>query len=281
LLKKPSEKEPGAMAKIITAIEFIYLRLTDAIFARWPGPRPSAQQFEKCRLIAHRGDYDNLSIKENTLDAFDRAAAAGVWGLEMDLRWTRDLVPVIIHDPDLGRIYQDHRRIDHLQFSDLHRQVPAIPTLAEVVSRYGGRHHLMIEVKEDRWPDIDRQNRILSQILKPLKPAADYHLMALSPAVLAKVSAIPETAFIPIAYYRPKKMFRQILAGRWGGMCGHYTLMSNRLVQRLKSRGKQVGTGYADSSGCLFREIRRGIDWIFSNNAVQMQRVVQSAVRGH
>jgi glycerophosphoryl diester phosphodiesterase len=198
----------------------------------------------------------------------------------MDIRWTLDLVPVILHDPDLARMYQDRRRVDRLRFADLRRRFSAIPTLAEVVERYGSSRHLMLEVKDDCWPDPDRQNRILAKILKPLQPVTDFHFMALNPAVLAPLTGVPGNALLPIAYYWPKKMLRQVQNGPWGGLCGHYALMGDRLVQRLKSRGKQVGTGYADSPGCLFRELQRGVDWIFSNNAVQMQRVIRTALGG-
>jgi hypothetical protein len=38
-----------------------------------------------------------------------------------------------------------------------------------------------------------------------------------------------------------------------------------------------VGTGFADSRRCLYREVNRGVDWIFSNRAADMQAVCRKA----
>lgn len=52
-------------------------------------------------LFAHRGGSG--LAPENTIAAFDRAAALGVDGLELDVRLSRDGVVVVHHDRDLAR----------------------------------------------------------------------------------------------------------------------------------------------------------------------------------
>ena len=54
------------------------------------------------RLVAHRGDRDGGV--ENTLAAFKHAATAGARFAECDIQFTRDLVPVVIHDNWLKRL---------------------------------------------------------------------------------------------------------------------------------------------------------------------------------
>ena len=267
------------MPAIAHALESGYFKLMDAFFARWPGPAPSPDQLRQCKLISHRGEHNNRDIKENTIAAFDKAADAGVWGLELDLRWTADLVPVVIHDPDLGRLFQDRRRVDRMRFKELRTGFDQVPSLAEVVGRFGGRCHLMIEIKKTEWADSAALNRILHRALAPLKPGQDYHFISLDPGMLALLSQVPEQALVPIVYLRPGKIYHQVLTHRWGGLCGHYTMVGNRLVRSLKTRGKAVGTGYAASRNCLFREIRRGIDWIFSNNAAELQQMLNSKIQ--
>jgi glycerophosphoryl diester phosphodiesterase len=263
---------------LTTALENGYIKLTDSFFARWPGPTPSFQQLEHCKLVSHRGEHDNLTIMENSIAAFDKAASAGVWGLEMDLRWTRDLRPVIIHDSDLQRLFGDNRRINQMTRQQLRSEFPLIPWFEEVITRYGGRRHLMIEIKETAWPDASRQNQILKEVLSDLSPGKDYHFLALSPETLAPATGIPKEVQIPIAYHWPHGMFRMVRDSRWGGLCGHYSLMGNRMVHRLKAHGKRVGTGYPASPKCLFREIRRGVDWIFSNNASELQGIINDSL---
>jgi glycerophosphoryl diester phosphodiesterase len=53
------------------------------------------------RLIAHRGASGTRP--ENTLAAFESAAAAGAEMIELDLHLSADGVPVVIHDSTLGR----------------------------------------------------------------------------------------------------------------------------------------------------------------------------------
>ncbi|HXO22360.1 MAG TPA: glycerophosphodiester phosphodiesterase [Thermoanaerobaculia bacterium] len=47
-------------------------------------------------VLAHRGDY--ADCPENTLEAFERAAARGADGIETDVRLSRDGLPVLFHD---------------------------------------------------------------------------------------------------------------------------------------------------------------------------------------
>jgi glycerophosphoryl diester phosphodiesterase len=56
------------------------------------------------RLVAHRGDQDGGV--ENTLAAFSRATAHGAKFAECDIQFTRDLVPIVLHDNRLGRLCQ-------------------------------------------------------------------------------------------------------------------------------------------------------------------------------
>jgi glycerophosphoryl diester phosphodiesterase len=53
------------------------------------------------KVIAHRGS--SAHAPENTLAAFELAAAGGAEGIEFDVRLTRDREAVVIHDADLKR----------------------------------------------------------------------------------------------------------------------------------------------------------------------------------
>ena len=91
--------------KFLHVLENSIQALLDAFYALWPQPSPDIEHLINCKIVSHRGEYDNQMVFENTLAAFDQAKAAGVWGIECDLRWTRDLQPVVIHDSDLLRMF--------------------------------------------------------------------------------------------------------------------------------------------------------------------------------
>jgi glycerophosphoryl diester phosphodiesterase len=61
----------------------------------------------------------------------------------------------------------------------------------------------------------------------------------------------------------------------YGGVAGHYALVSDTAIWRLHASGLKVGTGYPRSRSCLFREIRRGVDWIFSNHAAEVRQLIR------
>jgi len=213
---------------------------------------------------------------ENTLAAFDRAARAGVWGIEMDIRWTRDLVPVIYHDQDLNRLYGRRQSIASLTQAELKQSCPAIPSLAEVVTRYGKKFHLMIEVKQQSWPPPHIQEQGLMEMLLALEPIRDYHLLTLAPAVLQHFSRLPPRVRVAIADGWPASSSRWVRCHHWGGFCGHYLLVGKAIVRHHHQQQQRVGTGYVESRCCLYRELNRGIDWIFSNHAVALKAMIDS-----
>ena len=72
---------------------------------------------------------------ENTLAAFDAARDLGAWGIEFDVRWTLDMCPVVIHDLDCWRVFGQDVIVADVTLAELKKQIPAIPTLAEVIQR--------------------------------------------------------------------------------------------------------------------------------------------------
>jgi glycerophosphoryl diester phosphodiesterase len=255
----------------IQFLELAFQRAANAMMARWPRPIPGTDRLSRCKLIAHRGDHPESTGMENTLHAFQTSADAGVWGVELDIRWTRDLVPVVAHDADLLRIHGDPRLIQSLSFAALQEQYPTIPALEHVVSRFGGRLHLMIEIKQQTWPDINSQNDRLRKVLAPLAPTVDYHILCMRPHPLSGLVFAPARAKALIAYHWPDKLSRYVMDNQWAGLCGHYLLMRDGILRRHRRRHQLIGTGFVDSLNCLFRELHRGIDWAFSNRAGELQ----------
>ncbi|MFZ5572290.1 MAG: glycerophosphodiester phosphodiesterase [Thermodesulfobacteriota bacterium] len=255
-------------------IENCFVKAADAVFARVPAPRPDRGALKACRLISHRGEYDNRTVLENTLGAFDAVACADVWGLECDLRWTRDLVPVISHDPDLLRLHGKPEVIARMTWAELRAACPLVPSLREVVERYGGKTHLMLEIKQEPYPDPIRQNRALGEIFAGLSPGRDYHLITLSPDMFRKIDFIPRRHFMPIAQINIRGLSRLALEEGYGGVNGHYLFMSDGRIRMHHARGQQVGTGFISSRNCLYREIARGVDFIYSNHAARLQAAI-------
>lgn len=63
--------------------------------------RPRTEASQRTEIIAHRGDV-SAGI-ENTPGAIAAALRNGTDAVEFDVVWTKDNVPVILHDTDLGK----------------------------------------------------------------------------------------------------------------------------------------------------------------------------------
>ena len=250
----------------------------DAVYAVLPRPRPPRERLGACRLVAHRGAHDGRAIIENTLPAFDAALAGDVWGIETDVRWTRDLEPVLLHDADGARLFGEATRVAEVSASQLRDRLPAVPTLAAVVQRYAPHLHLMLEIKAETYPDPARQQARLMELLEGLQPGRDYHLMALDPGLFRLFPRVPAHAMIPIARLNVAATSRLALARGYAGIAGHYALVKKRIIQRHARAGQAVGVGFPASRFALYREIARDVRWIFSDRAAELQCLLRGAL---
>ena len=115
-------------------------------------------RYGKCRRwrrepFAHRGLHDiDGGIVENTLPAFAAARDHG-YGMELDIRFSKDRQVVVFHDDDLLRLAGNTRKVRELTLEAL-KAIPLcgvdsarIPTLKEVLETVNGRVPLLIELK--------------------------------------------------------------------------------------------------------------------------------------
>lgn len=107
--------------------------------------------------IAHRGASGYAP--ENTIAAFDQAVNMRADMLELDVQFSQDGHAVVIHDPTVDRTTDGKGAVQSLTLAQLQRldagswyetsfRGERIPTLAQVLERYGGEVGLLIEVKE-------------------------------------------------------------------------------------------------------------------------------------
>ncbi len=251
-----------------------FLNSAEALHAIVPRATPPAQALADCRIVSHRGERDNRIVFENTFAAFDSLIAAGVWSIEFDVRWTRDLRPVVVHDLDLLRVFDQRERICDLTLAELQIASPQIPTLEELLDRYAGRIHLMIELKAEDYPDPARQRAHLQRLLSELEPAADFHFLSLDQRMFEHLADFPSACWLPVARVNIRQMSDFALAHNCAGCAGPYSLISGARVQRHLDAGQQVGVGFPAHKNVLFRELGRGVRWIFSNQALRLQTIV-------
>ena len=102
------------------------------------------------QIIGHRGA--RALAPENTLRAVARGLACAGW-VEVDVRLSREGVPVVIHDATVDRTTGEEGPVREMPLVDLRRldagQGERIPLLQEVMERVGHRGGLVVEAKEE------------------------------------------------------------------------------------------------------------------------------------
>ncbi|MBA2650196.1 MAG: glycerophosphodiester phosphodiesterase [Legionella sp.] len=236
----------------------------DWYFSCIPRLKPQAIAASHVNLIAHRGAHKHAAGRiENTDAAFHKALELGYWGIEFDVHPTADDVLVINHDSTLKRLWGHDLEIAQLNFNQLRALVPQIPTLSEVVETYGRKLHLFIELK-CRLKD---QNS-LSFALKDLTPCKDYHILSLNAARFHALSSFSKQSLLLVPVHNNVKEFCELsLKENYGGVLGNYLLLTNALINKLNEADQRIGVGFVNSKYSLYRELNRGIRWVFTNNA--------------
>lgn len=152
-------------------------------------------------VIAHRG-Y-SARYPENTLAAFEGAAAAGCDMIELDVTLTRDRRVVVIHDDTLDRTTNGRGKVAERTLAEIAALDagswfgPAfagerVPELAAVLERLAGRCRLNVEIKAaafeaDAPPDaIERQVAALAR-----RHPGRILVSSFEPRYLERLAALP------------------------------------------------------------------------------------------
>lgn len=132
--------------------------------------------------VAHRGLHDSTR-DENSLGAFANAISHG-YAVELDVRLTKDGVPVVIHDSKLSRTFGIDDLVSKTLLTDLKKlKLPKsgeeIPTLSEAVAFIDGRVPILIDMK-----NFGRPGKFEMKVLSVLEGyQGEYALQAFNPFV--------------------------------------------------------------------------------------------------
>jgi len=200
-------------------------------------------------LLGHRGARGSRSVAENTFASFDLALKHGCQGFEFDVRLTSDGCAVICHDPQAGKAEIARSKC---------AQLPQLPSLLDVLARYGNRAFLDIELKV---PGLESQ---LLVALREHPPRRGYVVSSFLPEVLTNLRVrSPETVLGFICD-------RQVDLDRWQDLpvtyvIPHYSLITAKLVQEVHDAGKVLFTWTVNDRASMQRLAEWGVDGIISD----------------
>lgn len=108
---------------------------------------------KKAPPFAHRGLHDNIDIVENSMTAFSKAIDCK-FGIELDLRMTKDGNIIVFHDSNIMRLCGKSNRIEKMTLNEIKQlkllgSEDKIPTFQEFLNLVDGKVPIIIEVKQN------------------------------------------------------------------------------------------------------------------------------------
>ncbi|MEV7287466.1 glycerophosphodiester phosphodiesterase [Streptomyces sp. NPDC093252] len=221
--------------------------------------------------VAHRGDP--YRFRENTLDSVRSALRRGADAVEIDVRLTRDGVPVLLHDETLNRLWEHDRPLSALTAAEV-RELTAggVPTLAEALTATGDAR-LMLDL-----PGLagERAAHRIVEVVRAHGAADRVYYTADAQAMLAVRAADPaaEIALTRATLAPPRAGLLAAIRPRW--LNYRFTLLSHDLVTHLHRSGLLVSTWTPDTRRSMRRLIGMGVDSITTNRVDALYAVRQA-----
>ncbi|ELP69599.1 glycerophosphodiester phosphodiesterase [Streptomyces turgidiscabies] len=210
--------------------------------------------------VAHRGDP--YRARENTIDSLRSALDRGADAVEIDVRLTRDGVPVLLHDATLKRLWERDRPLAALSAAEVRGLTEGgVPTLAETLAVTEGSR-VMIDLPGS--PDVRAVRRVVD-VVRECAAGERVYYCADAPAMLAVRAADPsaEIALTWKTLAPPRPALLAAIRPRW--LNYRFTLVDRQLTARVHRGGHLLSVWTPDTRRSMRRLLDAGVDSITTN----------------
>jgi glycerophosphoryl diester phosphodiesterase len=215
---------------------------------------------QKLTAVAHRGDP--YRVRENTIDSLRSALERGADAVEIDVRLTRDGVPVLLHDDTLKRLWEHDRPLLSLSSDEVRGLTDGrVPTLAEALrATDGGR--VMLDLPGT--PDVRAARRVVD-VVRECRADDRVYYCAGAPAMLAvrTADAAAEIALTWTTLAPPRPALLAAVRPRW--LNYRFSLVGRALAERVHTDGYLLSVWTPDTRRSMRRLIDMGVDSITTN----------------
>lgn len=231
------------------------------------------------RVCAHRGW--SSAMPENTMPSFAAAIALGADEIEMDVRFTRDGVPVINHDPVLERvsngtgILEDHTfaELKQLDFG-IHKGEQfagvRIASLEEVLRKFACHAVFNIHLKGVGGDEFGRYPAELMRQIVALLKKYDHdrhtYFMGSYGVMETALQVAPEINRCMGAYPDPWKIVDRAIEYKCQKLQFFLPYMDQKMICKAKEHNIICNLFYCDNYPSAICFYNMGIDTILTNN---------------
>ncbi|MFF6998100.1 glycerophosphodiester phosphodiesterase [Streptomyces sp. NPDC008313] len=210
--------------------------------------------------VAHRGDP--YRVRENTIASLRSALGRGADVVEIDVRLTRDGVPVLLHDETLERLWELERPLLSLSAAEVRGlTADGVPTLVDALEATGDAR-LMIDLPGA--PDVRAVRRVVG-VIRECGAAERVYYCAGAAAMLAVRAADPaaEIALTWTSLAPPRPAVLDAVRPRW--LNYRFTLVDRALTARVHRGGHLLSVWTPDTRRSMRRLLDMGVDSITTN----------------
>ena len=210
--------------------------------------------------VAHRGDP--YRARENTIDSLRSALHQGADAVEIDVRLTRDRVPVLLHDETLKRLWDHDRPLGSLSWDEVRGLTAGgVPTLAEALGATGDTR-VMVDLPGPVDAGVVRE---VVDVVRACGAEERVYYCAAAPAMLT-VRAVDPSAEIALTWTTlapPRPALLDAVRPRW--LNYRFSLVNRDLAARVHRGGHLLSAWTPDTRRSMRRLLDMGVDSITTN----------------
>jgi len=228
-------------------------------------------------IIAHRGA--SKVEHENTIEAFETALDMGADGIEFDVRRTKDGVYVAHHDESISG-----ETLSEMTYAEADgaasRAGIHLPTLDEVLDKFGRRALLDIELKEQGYegdivPSIQSRTDAANIVITSFNDETISRAKPVWPEVrTGLVLGVDSPASVKT---RISELFPQKRLRRCGAdfVAPHFRLMKFGFVRRMQKAGYQIWVWTVDDTHLARSFADQGVAVIITNRPGEIRAALK------
>lgn len=232
--------------------------------------------------IIHRangGDYP-----ENTLQALEQMVEIGAEGIEIDIQLSKDEMPMVFHDPHLGRLTGRDSFVKELTTSEIKtlevRSIKndkngTIPTLDEAIEIVQNKKHLYIELKKG---DADKIAKNVLNVIGKRLSVVSFTLSSFDVKIIRSVKIQNSSVRTGYIFASPFKRFflnrTEKLVGGFDQWHIENNLLNSKLLKKAGEMNRKVMVWKVNSEPQMRRCIRKGADGIITDEIELLNEVL-------
>jgi len=213
------------MKKTIAVFLFIFVAAAACGAA---APVTTSRPNKKIMIIAHRTTM--MLAPENTIPGIMKAIELGCDYIELDVRYTKDGVPVLMHDPDVMRTTNGIGPVSLMSFKKLRKldagarfgdgtlfRKTRIPTLEEALEAMQGKIRILFEHKapprESALELVKKYGFYPDKIVLGSNNSLQKKFLALDPSAPARPYVVKKEQLAPLLAEFPSSVAIKVLPG--------------------------------------------------------------------